>query len=45
MTTNMLHRLSLRNKACLSEVKQHHLQLLALKKILQIPLLNTRPGR
>jgi hypothetical protein len=33
----LLHRLSLRNKACLTKIKQHHLQLFALKKILQIP--------
>jgi hypothetical protein len=41
--TKMLHRLSLRDKACLPKIKQHHFQLLALKKIPQIPLTNTCP--
>jgi hypothetical protein len=41
----MLHQLSLQNKACLTKIKQHHPQLLALKNIPQIPLPNTRPGR
>jgi hypothetical protein len=41
----VLHWLSLRDKARLTKIKQHHLQLLTLIKILQIPLPNTRPGR
>jgi hypothetical protein len=39
----MLHRLSLRNKTRLPEIKQHHLQLFAFKQIPQISLPNTRP--
>jgi hypothetical protein len=42
---NTLHRLSLRDKACLLKIKQHHFQLLTLKKIPQIPLPDTCPGR
>jgi hypothetical protein len=41
----MLHRLSLRDKARLPYIKQHHFQLTTLKKIPQIPLTNTRPER
>jgi hypothetical protein len=40
----MLHQLSLWDKVCLTKIKQHHPQLLTLKKIPQIPLPNTRPG-
>jgi hypothetical protein len=42
---NTLHRLSLRDKACLPKIKQHHFQLLTLKTIPQIPLPDTCPGR
>jgi hypothetical protein len=34
---NMLHRLSLRNKTRLPEIKQHHLQLFAFKQIPKTP--------
>ena len=40
-----LHWLSLRDKVRLTKIKQHHLQLLTLKKIPHIPLPNTRLGR
>jgi hypothetical protein len=42
---NTLHRLSFRDKPCLPKIKQHHFQLLTLKKILQIPLPDTCLGR
>jgi hypothetical protein len=42
---NILHRLSLQDNAHLPIIKQHHFQFLTLKKILQIPLTNTRLKR